>query len=422
MTTPRLSICIPTFNREALLRETLNHLREVCDEDIEIAISDNCSPDGTQEVIKSFVGKFRHFRAIRQTENRGAIGNFTAAMSLARGRYLCPLSDDDQIHVDGLQNAVSIMQQNPNIVAVFGGYEEWIRSTGETHPQRDVEQRMDFARGDKLSIFNKFVLLWHPVCRTDIVQRYCWFDKRSLNMWEFVGSLIERGDISIIPDLFYRHAHTEPRMEYELTENWYHDAYRAGFETFIGRMGQMSPDKLAWFLAQRVTPAYTQGQRFARIKGDFLAARHFALRARAYGIISEEKLMAWETENLVGMVAVRLLARVELAPEIDEVVFDISPRLEALRKQFNTIAPKYSVVDVSEDKSLQQGLGPSQFLVTYHHGRLESGALAECESTRWIAVEDLIESCRVTDQPLALDKTGGAATAASIPQPPDQSI
>ena len=38
MTTPRLSICIPTFNRKALLRETLNHLREVCGEDIEITI------------------------------------------------------------------------------------------------------------------------------------------------------------------------------------------------------------------------------------------------------------------------------------------------------------------------------------------------------------------------------------------------
>jgi hypothetical protein len=313
-----------------------------------------------------------------------------------------------------LQNAVSIMQQNPSIVAVFGGYEEWIRSTGEMHPQTVVEQRMDFARGDKLSIFNKFVLLWHPVCRTDIVQRYCWFDKRSHGTWEFVGSLIERGDISVIPDLFYKHSHTEPRMEYQLTENWYHDAYRAGFETFIGRMGQMSPDKLAWFLAQRVTPAYTQGVRFARIKGDFLAARHFVLRARAYGIMSEEKMMSWETENLIGMLAQQLLARVEFIPEVDEVVFDASSRLQALRNRFKAIAPKYSIAVLSQAKSQQRGFGPSQFLVTYRHGSFESGAPTECEPTLSVAVEDLIETCRVTDQPLALDMTGSVATAAPI--------
>ena len=97
---------------------------------------------------------------------------------------------------------------------------------------------MDFARGDKLSIFNKFVLLWHPVCRTDIFQRYCWFDKRTHGMWDLVGSLIERGDISVIPDLFYKHAHTEPRMEYELTENWYHDAYRADSRPLLAEWGR----------------------------------------------------------------------------------------------------------------------------------------------------------------------------------------
>jgi glycosyltransferase involved in cell wall biosynthesis len=156
MEKPLLSICIPTYNREHLLRETLSHLRAVCDDSVEVAISDNCSPDGTQEVIKSFAGQFRHFRAIRQTENRGAFKNHGAVVSLARGEYMYTLGDDDEIHFGGLQNAVAIMQQDPNIVAVFGGYEEWIRSSGETHPIRFVGSRVDFARGDKLEIFNKF--------------------------------------------------------------------------------------------------------------------------------------------------------------------------------------------------------------------------------------------------------------------------
>jgi hypothetical protein len=131
MTTPRLSICVPTFKREALLRETLTHLREVCDDDTEIVISDNCSPDGTQDVIKSFADRFRHFRAIRQTENRGAINNCAAVISVARGRYLYLLCDDDRILPQGLQSAIATMEHNASIVAVFGGYQEWNRSTGQ---------------------------------------------------------------------------------------------------------------------------------------------------------------------------------------------------------------------------------------------------------------------------------------------------
>src|SRR6267142_1037419 len=238
MTRPRLSICIATYNRASLLRETLTHLRDVCDDDVEIVVSDNCSPDDTQDVISSFAGCFRHFRAIRQATNRGALPNFAAAMSLARGRYLYPLADDDQIHMQGLQNAISIMEERPKIVAVFGRYEEWLRSIGQAFPSIPDHPRMDFAQGSHIEIINKFIYLWHPVCQTDIFQRFSSFNKNSFGFWELVGALVKCGDVSVIPDFFYKHADTERRSEYELTEGWYHDAVRADFEAFFGRMGQ----------------------------------------------------------------------------------------------------------------------------------------------------------------------------------------
>ncbi len=107
----------------------------------------------------------------------------------------------------------------------------------KTFPQRPVEQRLDFARGDKLGIFNKFTLLWSPVSRTEIVQRYCSFEQRTFGMWEFVGSLLERGSVSLIPDLFYKHAQSEPRLEYELTEGWYYDAYRPASRDLSATLG-----------------------------------------------------------------------------------------------------------------------------------------------------------------------------------------
>ena len=69
MTRPQLSICIGTYNRADLLRQTLTHLRDVCDDDVEIVVSDNCSPDDTQDVLNSFAERFRYFRAIRQPMN-----------------------------------------------------------------------------------------------------------------------------------------------------------------------------------------------------------------------------------------------------------------------------------------------------------------------------------------------------------------
>jgi glycosyltransferase involved in cell wall biosynthesis len=419
MTTPRLSICVPTYKRANLLRETLAHLHEVCDDTIEIVISDNCSPDGTQDVVDSFSRQFRHFRAVRQRENRGAMRNQAAVLALASGQYVYILHDDDRIHMSGIETAVSILQERPDIVAVYGGYEEWIPSTGRRNPLRWVEQRTDFAQGDKLGVVNRFTLLWLPVSRTDIVRRFCTFERRSFGMCELIGSLLEHGGISVIPDLFYMHAHTEPRTEYELTENWYHDAYRADFECFMGRCGPFDHAELARFISTRTTVAYEQGMRFAAIKGDFLCERHFALRARGYGLLPEPKVRSWEAKALVGMVAERLVSKVEAIPEISEIVFEASPRLLPLRKQLATVAPQYALVEISDDSPNQHQLKPHQFLVTYRYGSFESGAPVECEPTLSAAVEDLIATCRITDQPLAFDAAGVVASA-SAPAPPLQ--
>ena len=191
MTRPRLSICIGTYNRAALLRETLTHLTDVCDDDIEIVVSDDASPDDTQDVINSLAERFCYFRAIRQPINRGAALNFAAAMSLARGRYLYPFSDDDHVHMDALQKAIHIMDERPKIVAVYGNYEGWLRSTGQTIPNKTILQRMDFAQGSHLEIINKFRFLGYPVCQTDIVQRFSTSNKASLGFWELVRILLE---------------------------------------------------------------------------------------------------------------------------------------------------------------------------------------------------------------------------------------
>lgn len=403
MTRPRLSICIATYNRADLLGETLTHLRDVCDDDVEIVISDNGSPDHTQDVIKSFVGRFPYFRTIRQPTNRGALSNFAAATSLARGKYLYPFSDDDEIYMQGLQNAISIMEERPKIVAVFGRYEEWIRSTGQVFPHKSASKRMDFAQGSNIEIINKFSFLWHPVCRTDIFQRFSSFNRTSVGFWELVGALLKRGDVSVIPDLFYKHAHTEPRAEYILSEGWYHDTVRADFEAFFGRMGQpYPPASLAAWLHSRTTSYYLQGVRFALTKRELLTARHFMLRSRACGWATKEAVKSWERESMVGMLAERVRLKVELLPAIDTVVFEASPRLQALREQLAAIAPSYSLMDISEEAFRQHEPRSNQLFVTVNHKSFESGATADFEPAHSIAMTDLIETCRLTDQPLGL--------------------
>ena len=57
MNSIKLSICIPTYNRDKLLEETLNSIIRQANsnniEKFEICVSDNASTDSTDEIIKN---------------------------------------------------------------------------------------------------------------------------------------------------------------------------------------------------------------------------------------------------------------------------------------------------------------------------------------------------------------------------------
>jgi len=89
-----LSICIPTFNRSALLKECLeSFLPEASRYGIPILISDNNSSDGTSEVLKDF--KSRYPLLTYRSSDRPAHQGLTESVEMADTEYCWLFSDDD---------------------------------------------------------------------------------------------------------------------------------------------------------------------------------------------------------------------------------------------------------------------------------------------------------------------------------------
>ena len=74
-------ICIPTYNREAHVRNALTY----CENDykfdfhFEIVICDNASTDGTQQVVEEFIGCGLPIRYYKRETNAGAAANVAPA-------------------------------------------------------------------------------------------------------------------------------------------------------------------------------------------------------------------------------------------------------------------------------------------------------------------------------------------------------
>ena len=95
---PKLSICIPTYNRAALLERMLVTLElalsKVPEASYEVVFRDNASTDHTRDIITQF-GKRHPVRYSRNDENIGVMRNILSVPLDASGEFVWMLGDDD---------------------------------------------------------------------------------------------------------------------------------------------------------------------------------------------------------------------------------------------------------------------------------------------------------------------------------------
>jgi len=116
---PELSLCIPTYNRSALLTQSLQAvLSQIGPEEaaqVEVVVLDNASPDGTPGVVEEAGRQAPHvgLRSLRHPENLGMDRNFLEAIRQARGKFVCLLSDDDLLLPGAVAKLLALIRQWP---------------------------------------------------------------------------------------------------------------------------------------------------------------------------------------------------------------------------------------------------------------------------------------------------------------------
>ena len=110
ITTPLLSIIVPTLNRARTLKETLRTIAAQNFADLEIIVSDNYSSDDTQKVVsEAGLAKLRYINPGRRLSMST---HYEFAVGHATGRYVALLGDDDGIVKDGLARTAELLEAN----------------------------------------------------------------------------------------------------------------------------------------------------------------------------------------------------------------------------------------------------------------------------------------------------------------------
>lgn len=112
---PEVSICIPAYARPAYLEAAIESVLAQSFGDLEVVVSDD-GHEG-EEVARSF-GDAR-VRYSANPTRLGMTGNWEAALSRARGRYVGLLMDDDRLLPEYLAHTRGVLDSRPDVGIVF---------------------------------------------------------------------------------------------------------------------------------------------------------------------------------------------------------------------------------------------------------------------------------------------------------------
>jgi len=131
MTTPLVSVIIPTFNRADWLAESIGSVLDQTYPHLELIVVDDGSTDHTSEVVQEFGNALTYLcgdhQGVSAARNRGA--------KVSQGTLIAFLDSDDMWRPGKVATQVALLQQRPEVEVCYTD-EIWIRHGVRVNPKQ----------------------------------------------------------------------------------------------------------------------------------------------------------------------------------------------------------------------------------------------------------------------------------------------
>jgi len=123
---PLVSVWMITYNHENYIREAIDSiLMQEVDFDYEIVIGEDCSTDGTREILLEYAEQYpEKFKLLLHDKNIGIVDNMLTTFKACSGKYVAMLEGDDAWgDTTKLQKQVDFLEENPKYVVAYHNIE-----------------------------------------------------------------------------------------------------------------------------------------------------------------------------------------------------------------------------------------------------------------------------------------------------------
>jgi glycosyltransferase involved in cell wall biosynthesis len=240
---PKISVLIPTYRYGRFLKEAIESVLTQEFREFEVIISDDCSNDESECVIREFAGRDPRIRFELQSRNLGMVQNWNWCLSRARGKYVKFLFGDDRLNSPTtLDRMLDMLERDPRAIVASTAraiLDEESRQTdvwdemgaAGYHPGRETISRC-FRNDRNLVGEPSAVLFWRAAATRGFDERFSQLADQE--MW---FHLLKSGGLVYSPDplcAFRRHpaqqtaanhaARVAPAEMTRLTARYFEDA------------------------------------------------------------------------------------------------------------------------------------------------------------------------------------------------------
>ncbi|HLO89181.1 MAG TPA: glycosyltransferase family 2 protein [Nostocaceae cyanobacterium] len=220
-----LTIAIPTYNRADLLDKQLAWLFQAIkgfESECEILVSDNCSTDHTQLVIKKWQANFTNvtFHSNRNPKNLGVMKNIIYCLNAATTKYIWTIGDDDPVQNRAIAYVINKIKQHDDLALLFLNFSGRNKITGEAvHPPKIADNRWfdadeEDGESDGKEIFEycfaksvgAVIFLTASIYRTDLIKQALINWPEAVNNWialaYFAGYCAANGRVIVTKETY----------------------------------------------------------------------------------------------------------------------------------------------------------------------------------------------------------------------------
>lgn len=200
---PKVSVIIPTYNREDYISETIQSVLDQTHKDFEVIVIDDGSTDNTKEKLAPFL---KNIKLLEQNNSERAVARNNGIKN-SSGKYIAFLDSDDIWTPNKLEKQIDILDSKKDIILAYGQCERINEKGKKIKTAKRQREGYNGNVFEKL-LYRNFVVSATSVIRRDYFEKTKGFETKYVPYedWEFWIRYSLLGDFYFVnePLGFYR--------------------------------------------------------------------------------------------------------------------------------------------------------------------------------------------------------------------------